>query len=63
MNCIVTTTGTLRDCKILKRLPHIEDAVVLGWLAQWKLKPAMQGSKPISIKSYSIPIRIKVPNR
>lgn len=59
--CVVTATGTLRDCKILKRLPHIEDAQVLEWLAQWKMKPAMQGDRPLTIKSYTIPIRLKLP--
>ncbi len=59
-NCSVTATGTLHDCKILKRLPHIEDEQVLNWLGHWKMKPAMLGGQPVSIRSYTIPIRLKV---
>jgi protein TonB len=61
VKCSVTVTGTLRDCKVLKRLPHIEDAQILSWLAQWKMKPAMLGDKPVAVKSYTIPITLMLP--
>lgn len=61
VNCVVTKEGTLKDCKILKRIPQIEDAQVMEYLNGLRLKPATQGGKPLSIKSFTIPIRLKVP--
>jgi protein TonB len=57
--CTVTRDGLLRDCKLLKRVAGFDDTQVLEYLAHMKWKPAMQGSLPLSIKSFTVPLRIK----
>lgn len=61
VQCTITKEGTLSDCKILKRIPNVEDAQIMDYLAHLRFKPATQGGKPISIKSFTIPLRLKVP--
>lgn len=59
VQCTIEKDGVLRDCKILKRIPNIEDAQIMDYLAHLRFHPAMQGGKPISIKSFTIPLRLK----
>lgn len=59
--CTLTSAGVLRDCRILKRVAGVDDAQVLEYLAGLRFTPAMQGARPISIRSYTVPLRLKVP--
>ncbi|MBS2029357.1 MAG: energy transducer TonB [Deltaproteobacteria bacterium] len=61
VQCVITKDGALKDCKILKRIPQVEDAQIMDYLAHVKYHPAMQGDKPISLKGFTIPLRLKVP--
>lgn len=59
VQCIITTDGDLQDCKIIKPLPHMEQAV-LNALKTWKMTPVMFQGRPVAVK-YIIPIRLKLP--
>jgi len=59
VQCTITKEGLLKNCKILKRLPMVDDAQIMDFLAHVKFHPSMHGGQPISIKSYTIPFRLK----
>lgn len=55
-SCTVTLEGNLRDCKIIKPLPHLE-AVALDLLARWRVGPVFFQGRPVMV-NYKIPIRM-----
>ena len=55
-SCTVTLEGSLRDCKIIKPLPHLE-AVALDLLARWRVGPVYFQGRPVLV-NYKIPIRM-----
>ena len=55
-SCTVTLEGELRNCKIIKPLPHLED-VALDLLARWRVGPVYFQGKPVLV-NYKIPIRM-----
>ncbi|MBS2027514.1 MAG: hypothetical protein JST54_06360 [Deltaproteobacteria bacterium] len=59
--CTISREGALLDCKLVKRIPAIEDAQILEYLSQLHYSPAMQGDQPISIRSFTIPLRLSAP--
>jgi protein TonB len=59
VQCVISKEGSLRECKILKRIAQIEDAQILDYLAHLKFKPATQAGKPISLKGFTIPLRLQ----
>lgn len=59
--CTLTSAGALHDCKLLKRIPGVEDAQIFAYLAGLRFTPALQGGKPVSLRSYTVPLRLKVP--
>lgn len=61
VQCVITTDGDLKDCKIIKPLPHMEQAV-LDALRTWKYTPVTYQGRPVPVK-YIIPIRLVIPNR
>lgn len=56
--CVITTTGTLRNCRIVKGLPLMDQAV-LSALAKWRYSPVMYQGKPAAVE-YVIPVRLKM---
>jgi len=59
--CTISLEGTLLDCKLVKHIPAIDDAQILEYLSQLHYSPAMQGDQPISIRSFTIPLRLSTP--
>jgi periplasmic protein TonB len=55
-SCTVTLDGWLRDCKIIKPLPHL-DEVALDLLQRWRVGPVYFQGKPVLV-NYKIPIRM-----
>ena len=58
VQCIVHADGRVSDCKVLKSLPFMDQAV-LGALAQQRWEPATQGGKAIAVL-YTIPLTFKL---
>ena len=54
--CVITTTGTLTRCRIVKGIP-LMDAAVLSALSQWRYSPVMYQGKPAAVE-YLIPVRL-----
>jgi eukaryotic-like serine/threonine-protein kinase len=57
--CVVTESGAVSGCRIVKGLPFMDQAV-LGALAGWKYTPAMAQGKPVAI-DIPITLRLKLP--
>jgi protein TonB len=57
--CTITITGTLTDCKIIKGLPFMDQAV-LAALAGQKYTPVMYQGHPQSV-FYTLTFRFKLP--
>jgi periplasmic protein TonB len=53
--CTISVEGSLRDCRILKGLPFLDDAV-LSAFQQQRYKPALYGGRPISVR-YVVSVR------
>ncbi|MDB4988901.1 MAG: biopolymer transporter TonB [Myxococcaceae bacterium] len=54
--CVITTTGALKSCRIVKGIPMMDQAV-LAALMQWKYTPVMYQGKPAAVE-YLIPVRL-----
>ncbi|UQA59557.1 energy transducer TonB [Polyangium aurulentum] len=48
VKCVVGTDGALSNCRILKSVPHMDDAV-LGAMATWRFEPIVSGGRPIAV--------------
>ncbi len=59
VKCVITTTGSLRDCHIIKGLPMMDQAV-LSALSTWKYTPITFQGQPVSVE-YVIPVRLVPP--
>jgi len=59
VKCILTVEGAVRDCRVLKGLPHMDSAVVDA-LEHRRYKPATQNGKPVEIE-YVFKVNLKVP--
>jgi periplasmic protein TonB len=57
--CVITTAGRLEGCRILKPLPHMEQAV-LASLATRRYTPVMYQGRPVSVQ-YVFQIRLVLP--
>ncbi|RYZ38144.1 MAG: energy transducer TonB [Myxococcaceae bacterium] len=57
--CVITAEGTVRDCRILKGLPHMNDAV-LSALASRQYQPMTFQGRPVNV-SYTFNINLKMP--
>lgn len=55
-SCTVTLDGWLRDCKIIKPLPHL-DKVAMDLLQRWRVGPVYFQGRPVLV-NYKIPIRM-----
>lgn len=56
--CTITTEGTLRDCRIIKGLPHL-DAEVLTALAKQRYKPVLYRGQPANVR-YVVTFRFRM---
>ncbi|MDB4977185.1 MAG: biopolymer transporter TonB [Myxococcaceae bacterium] len=54
--CVITTTGSLKSCRIVKGIPLMDQAVLTA-LSQWKYTPVMYQGKPAAVE-YLIPVRL-----
>jgi serine/threonine-protein kinase len=54
--CVITTTGSVTGCRIVKGLPFM-DGPVLSALSGWKYTPATRDGKPVSV---DMPITLKI---
>ena len=61
VKCVITTAGSLLNCRVLKGLPYMNDAI-LAALAQWQLTPALLDGTPVCVE-YVLPINIRAPEK
>ena len=59
VKCVITTTGTLQSCRVVKGLPHMDEAVLKA-LGQWRYTPVSYQGAPVSV-DYVIPVRLVLP--
>lgn len=57
--CVITTTGALRKCRVVKGLPMMDQAV-LSALARWRYTPVIYQGKPVAV-DYVIQVRLGGP--
>lgn len=57
--CVITTSGELTRCRVVKGLPHMDNAV-LSALAKWRYSPVLYQGKPTSVE-YVISVRLVPP--
>jgi protein TonB len=57
--CVVTVEGRVRDCRVIKGLPHM-DAAVVDALESRHYRPVMYQGKAVSV-SYVFTVRLKQP--
>lgn len=57
--CIVTREGQVKDCRVLKPVPYMTEAVLQA-LQQQRYKPAMLNGEPIDVE-YSFNLRLSPP--
>jgi protein TonB len=58
VKCVITTSGTLRGCRIIKSLPFL-DQPVLEALAQQRYTPVTFQGRPVDVE-YVIPFKFKL---
>lgn len=58
VKCVITVEGKLENCRIVKPLPFMEQAV-LDALKTWKFKPITFQGRPVNV-DYVIPVRLKL---
>ncbi len=59
VKCLITVEGRVHDCRVLKSLPHMEEAVVEA-LRRRRYRPAMFEGKPLETR-YAFTVRIPSP--
>lgn len=57
--CVITVEGSVRNCRIIKGLPHMDEAVVNA-LETWRYRPVTYQGKAVSV-SYVFTVRLKQP--
>jgi protein TonB len=57
--CVITTAGSLQNCRVVKGLPHMDQAV-LSALARWRYTPVIYQGKPVAV-DYVIQVRLAGP--
>lgn len=58
VKCVITTSGALRDCRIIKGLPFMEQPV-LAALSQQRYTPVTFQGRPVDVE-YVIPFKFKM---
>lgn len=59
VKCVITLSGSLRNCRIVKGLPFMDQAV-LAALSTWQYSPIVYQGHPVSVE-YVIPVRLVAP--
>ncbi len=59
VKCTITLDGELRNCRVIKPLPHMEKAV-LDALSKWKFAPVTFQGRAVAV-DYVIPVRLVIP--
>ncbi|QSQ27644.1 TonB family protein [Pyxidicoccus parkwayensis] len=57
--CVITREGEVRDCRVIKGLPHMDEAVVDA-LETWRYRPVTYQGRAVSV-SYVFTLRLKMP--
>jgi len=57
--CVITVSGSLQNCRVVKGLPHMDQAV-LSALARWRYSPVIYQGKPVAV-DYVIQVRLAGP--
>lgn len=58
VKCTIMTDGTLQNCRIVKPLPFMEQAI-LDALKTWRMKPVTFQGRPVNV-DYVIQLRLKL---
>ncbi|NMO16947.1 energy transducer TonB [Pyxidicoccus fallax] len=61
IKCVITTRGTVERCRIIKSLPHMEQAVLEALHAQ-RYQPVTFQGRPVPV-DYTFNIRLVLPSR
>jgi protein TonB len=59
IKCVLTTQGTVRECRIVKGLPLMNDAI-LGAVSRWRYSPVMYQGAAVSV-DYLITLHLSPP--
>ena len=59
VKCVITLTGSLTNCRIVKGLPYM-DGAMLAAVSQWQYEPVRWQGRPVSVE-YLVTIRIEPP--
>jgi protein TonB len=59
VKCTITLDGELKNCRVIKPLPHMDKAV-LAALSKWKFAPVTFQGRPVAV-DYVIPVRLIIP--
>ncbi len=59
LKCVVSIEGRARDCRVIKPIPLMTEAV-LAAVAKWQFAPATFQGKPVNV-SMSLPIKVTAP--
>jgi protein TonB len=59
VRCVITTQGALERCRIVKGLPHMNEAVLTA-LTMWRYTPTAYQGQLVNI-DYNIPVRLVMP--
>jgi protein TonB len=57
--CVITTSGRLQKCRVVKGLPRMDQAV-LDALSRWRYSPVIYQGKPVAV-DYVIQVRLSGP--
>ena len=61
VKCVITVSGTLQNCQIIKGLPHM-DQVTLAAISARRYTPVMHQGRPVAV-DYVFNIRLVLPDR
>jgi protein TonB len=59
VKCVLTTEGTVRECRIVKGLPFMNEAV-LSAVSRWKYSPVIYQGRPVAVE-YLITLHLSPP--
>ena len=61
VRCVVATDGTLENCRVVRPLPRVSEAV-MDALATWRLPPLEEPDQPNAVDRV-ISVRLLLPDR
>lgn len=61
LKCVITDDGQVRYCRVLKSLPHMEEALLVA-MYQQRWTPATLDGKPVAV-DFTIHFRLKTPDK